>query len=70
MNWRPYHWYPEWVFSKNEDITRRNMAEYDRKMDQTFNKCRELNPEYDRLPMQERFKVYCKAHDIVFKREA
>lgn len=67
---RIYHWYPDWVYNINEDITRRNMAEYDRKMGQVFDKCRELNPDYDHLPMQERFKVYCKAHDIIFKREA
>ena len=67
---RIYHWYPDWVYSINEDITRRNMAEYDRKMDKVFAKCRELDPDYDRLPMLERFKVYCKAHDIIFKREA
>lgn len=66
---RIYHWYPDWVYSKNENITRRNMAEYDRKMDQISDKCRELNPDYDHLLAREQFRIYCKAHDIIYKRE-
>ncbi len=63
-----HHWYPEWVYNINEDITRRNMAEYDRRMDNIFDTCRELYPDYDRLPMQEQFKIYCEVCDIIDKK--
>lgn len=63
-----YHWYPEWVYNTNEDITRRNMAEYDRRMDNIFDTCRELNPDYDRLPTQEQFKIYCEVCGIIDKK--
>lgn len=60
-------WYPDWVFNINEDITRRNMAEYDRKRDKVPAKCREINPDYDNLPSREKYKIYKAAWDAVEK---
>lgn len=46
-------YYPDYVFNKNEDITRRNMIEYDRKRDAEREILRQNYPEYDKMSMIE-----------------
>lgn len=62
-----YHWYPDWVFNINEDITRKNMARYDRMRQRAHELCREMNPAYDSLPARERYEIFKTAWDAVEK---
>jgi hypothetical protein len=55
------HWYPSWVYSAREDITRANMDRYDREMDATRARCLEINPEYRSLPWLDRQEVWTQA---------
>ena len=51
--YRPQHqYYPKWVYSKNEDTTRRNMEDYDNR----YAKARqaEIDRGYVTLPIRER----------------
>lgn len=50
-------WYPSWVFVAREDITRSNMALYDRQQEMIDKKCLEINPEYRSLDVRSRFAV-------------
>ncbi len=51
-------YYPPYVYSINEATTRRNMAEYDRRQREIKKKCYELRPDYDKLNLRERHKVW------------
>jgi len=55
-------WYPSWVYSVREDFTRRNMALYDRQMEQVSARCREINPDYFALHPAEQYKIWKQAH--------
>ena len=50
-------WYPSWVFVAREDITRSNMALYDRQQEMIDKKCLKINPEYRSLDVRSRFAV-------------
>lgn len=52
---RTYNYYPPEVFSINEDITRRNMREYDRRRDAYYKGLHEFCPEYRSLTGRERY---------------
>ena len=43
--------YPDWVFHKNENITRKNMREYERQQAELERKYEELNPHYHKLDL-------------------
>lgn len=55
------HWYPYWVYSAREDITRANMDRYDRETDATRARCLEINPEYYQLDYLDRQDVWTQA---------
>ena len=55
------HWYPAWVYSAREDITRANMDRYDREMEATRSRCLEINPAYHSLPWLDRQEVWTQA---------
>lgn len=57
--------YPKHIYSARIDITRRNMQEYDRKMDAIYDKCMEIEPDYYHLTMRERMAVREKAADLL-----
>jgi Fe-S cluster biosynthesis and repair protein YggX len=48
-------YYPAWVYSINEDITRRNMAQYDKQQTMIVTEARKRNPNYDKLTLRERY---------------
>lgn len=50
-------WYPSWVYVVREDLTRSNMALYDRQQEQIDKKCLELNPAYYSLDIRSRFEI-------------
>lgn len=56
MTSRPKY-YPAWVFNRNEDITRRNMREYDRREAAIEKRCTELHPEYRSMSLRDRYNV-------------
>lgn len=45
--------YPAWVFSHNEDITRRNMRQYDNEQNRIYNECIRIAPSYHKLGLRE-----------------
>ena len=51
------NWYPKSVYHMNEDITRRNMAEYDRKREAWWAKAEEMFPNYRKRPIRERMEL-------------
>ena len=50
-------YYPKYVYSYREDITRANMREYDRKKKLLEDKCLEINPDYFHLNLRQRMEV-------------
>lgn len=59
------HWYPDWVFSIREDITRRNMDLYDRQQEQITARCHEIAPGYRDLHPADQYKIWKQArHDL------
>ena len=50
-------WYPSWVYTAREDITRSNMRLYERQVEQLDKKCLEVNPNYYSLDFRTRFEV-------------
>lgn len=46
--------YPNWVYNRNEDITRRNMKAYDKRQREIEKRCLEINPNYHKLGLLER----------------
>lgn len=50
-------WYPKEVYSYREDITRKNMEEYDRKKKLFYDKCVELDSNFFNLGFRERTEV-------------
>lgn len=61
--------YPAYVYSHREDITRANMRAYDRKQDEIYKKCLELNPNYHGLHFCEQIAIRDKAAEIIEKGE-
>jgi len=57
--------YPAWMYSPREDVTKRNMEEYDRTTEIFQQKCLEINPAYYTLPLRERMAVRDKAEEIL-----
>lgn len=53
--------YPSWVFNVREDITRRNMREYDRQQAAIEKRCTELHPEYRSMSLRDRYNVWKEA---------
>ena len=51
-------YYPSWIYSYREDITRENMRQYDRMRDLLYKRLLELNPDYYSLNLRER-------HDLI-----
>ncbi len=51
------NWYPKEVYSYREDITRKNMEEYDRKKKLFYDKCVELDSNFFNLGFRERTEV-------------
>ena len=50
-------WYPSWVYSINEDVTRRNKAAYDREQAEREKRLLSFCPEYYSLSFRERHEV-------------
>ena len=50
-------WYPPWVYHINEDVTRRNMAAYDREQAERKKRLLSFCPEYYSLSFVERLEV-------------
>lgn len=50
-------WYPQWVYHINEDVTRRNMAAYDREQEQRKKRLLSFCPDYYSLSFIERLEV-------------
>ena len=50
-------WYPKWVYHINEDVTRRNMAAYDREQAKREKRLLSFCPEYYSLSFIERLEV-------------
>ena len=57
-------YYPKELFSINEERTKRNREEYDRKREHWYKVANELF-NYDKLPFTERLKVYKKIDEAV-----
>lgn len=55
-----YRNYPRELFSINEDQTRRNLREYDRKRDKWYETAEQLFPNYYSLPLRERMEAWKK----------
>ena len=55
------HWYPSWVYSVREDITRANMELYDRQQAATRSRCEEISPGWTSLPWLDRQAVWTQA---------
>lgn len=51
------NWYPKEVYSYREDITKKNMEEYDRKKKLFYDKCVELDSNFFNLGFRERTEV-------------
>jgi hypothetical protein len=64
------HWYPDYVYNVREDITMRNMDEYDRQQEAVRTRCLEINPDYYSLPWPERWEVWKQARVSLGLREA
>lgn len=64
------HWYPDYVYNVREDITRRNMDEYDRQQEAVRSRCLEIAPDYYALPWLDRWEVWKKARVSLGLREA
>ena len=59
------NYYPKWVYSPREDVTRENMRQYDRTKELFYKKCEELNPDYYKLGLRERMAVRDEAEKIL-----
>ena len=55
------HWYPSWVFSVREDVTRANMDLYDRQQAATRARCDEIRPGWRELPWLDRQSIWTQA---------
>ena len=57
--------YPGYIYNINEDVTRANMKEYDRKKELWYKSAEELYPNYWDIPFRERIKLYEKISEYV-----
>lgn len=55
-----YRTYPRELFSINEDQTRRNIREYDRKREKWYKTAEQLFPNYYKLTLRERMEARAK----------
>ena len=63
-----YIYYPDYVYNVSMDITRRNMAAYDKRRERITEKCYELAgsaQKYRDLSCIEQYKIYSQAADII-----
>ena len=52
------NWYPQWVYDKREDITRKNMRQYDEKRKKMYDEIEEQEEKLGRLlTLQERMEI-------------
>ena len=52
-----YRRYPSWVFVPREDLTRANMALYDRQQEQIDKRCLEIDSNYRSIDFRSRFEI-------------
>ena len=50
-------WYPPEVYHINEDVTRRNMRQYDERQLRIERRCLEIDPDYPKLGLRERHAI-------------
>ena len=50
-------YYPDYIFSINEDQTRRNMREYERRRKAWYDKALEMSPDYYQRNIIERVRI-------------
>ena len=55
--------YPSWVYSIREDITEKNMKEYDRMKKKWYETAEKLYPDYWKMNLKERLKVQDKVNE-------
>ena len=58
-------YYPRYVYSCREDVTRANMREYDRKKKILEDKCLEIDPDYFHLNLRHRRKIWDQAEEAL-----
>ena len=47
-------YYPSYLFSIREDVTRRNLAAYDAAQEKIYQECLKRRPDYHNMPCRER----------------
>lgn len=57
--------YPKYIYSPYTNITRQNMAEYDKRKETFYKKVLELAPDYYHMSVRERLNVRDKAEKAV-----
>ena len=57
--------YPKEIYSPRIDVTRRNMQEYDRRMNAIYNKCLDIEPDYYHMTLRERMTIRQQAADLL-----
>lgn len=62
-----YRTHPDWVYSTDNTTTIHNMAKYAYEQKRIPELCREINPDYDNLPIAEMYKVYKAAMEATRK---
>ena len=58
-------YYPSWVYSPREDVTKKSMEEYDKTKEIFYKKCEEINPDYYKLSLKERMTVRDEAEKVL-----
>lgn len=59
------NYYPRWVYSPDENITRANMKQYEKEQNAIYNKCLELNPAFHSLKFKEQYAIKERAEKII-----
>ena len=57
--------YPKELFSINEDVTEANLRAWDAREEAIRQKCLEINPDYDKLGLRERYEIKRKVRETV-----
>lgn len=58
------NYYPKEIFSINEDVTRANMREYDKKREQERKMCLAINPNYYKLDARTQYEIRKQAKEL------
>lgn len=58
-------YYPPWVYHINEDVTRRNMRQYEERQRKIEKRCLEIDPDYPKLGLRERHAIRKQAESEV-----